>query len=1389
MKTKLTTFTQSPRRNFFRCSVITASLMVAAAMLGQNVRAADIVWSGAAAAGTTGWTNVLNWTGGVVPVAGDTAVFNTAFANSPITINKNPSTSVQIGAITVGTSTTIVTVLLKPQSTGPALTTLVLNGIGGILLSNASTVSALVIVNTNTVNGTLLNLGLAASGIIYANSVNPALPPTVAGQVELRLPIIESGGARSLTKTGPGILYLRGTNNYSGTTTVSEGDLEVDAIGTIGNGTGTLFLSGGNLQCGLDRSGTSAAQAPIPNPIVLTADTFIYNKAGNTNSSRRLPLSGTLGGSAGTLKIANPSSAGFPYGQNFIVRLFGSFTFNRPISIGETANAAYADTFGNFSFLNLCNSNSVQTFNGDISGIGSVIRDNPLDTATVGGASILTGSNTYSGGTLISSGSLFANNSAGSALGSGAVTVTNLGTLAGNGSIVAATAVNLNGVISPGATNNGIANLAVSDLTLGPGANYIWQISAATGTAGVNWDLITCSSGWTDAGNSSNAITLKIDSLGAVPTGWSSVVARDWVIISSGSATGFDVSHFALDTTAFTGTIGGVFSLSVAANSLHLIYTPAADTVINVPSGSVTQGQTSPTPYPNINVAGGIVKVGNGEVVLTNAANSYPGSTKIYAGTASLAVDALNGSGALGAAATAVQLGNTTGNSNATLNISTAGVTMGRSVVVQSGSSGAKTIGTTIASGTATYSGDVTLQDNVALNVAGGGSELFSGNFTGTGGITFGGGGAITMSAVNNYSGTTTLTGGTLNLNAKALGTNTFTISAVSTLDNTGASSVTLNDCPQNWNADFNFAGTTNLNLGSGPVTMSATRTLTVSNSTLTVGGTIAGNGGLVKLGAGTLTLSGSTNSTYTGGTTNSAGSLGIGGTATLGDGTGTLLLNGGNILSAATRASLPVVNPVVMTTDTTIYGNSTATAPSSRILPFSGNWTVTAGTMRIGNTGLANNTFEARFTAGNNVTWPVVVGDPAFDTSGAISVLALYQSSANPVQIVSGLISGGGVVRRGSVSSGGGGTSVFTGNNTYTGGTILDSGTIGIGLDSTPTSGIVTSGPLGTGTFQITNDPAIYIFASGDARTIGNRIFLNNVANTVFNGTNALTLTGVVNLGNSTKTLTVSNTAPVTFSGQLTNNAAIITAGPGRLIFSGDNSARTNATTVNAGTLLVNNPTGSGNGSGVVNVNSGGTLGGTGTIGGLVTVNSGGTIAAGASIGTLTISNDLTLAGNVAVEVNTSASPSNDLLVVSGVVSNAAAASVTVSNLGPALAVGQKFTIFSSAVSNGAAMTVAGGGVNWTNNLAVDGSISVLSMISSVNTNSFPINASVSGNNLNLSWPPDRLGWKVQMQTNSLNTGLNGNWVTLPATASVTNYTVTINPANPAVFIRMTYP
>jgi hypothetical protein len=75
------------------------------------------------------------------------------------------------------------------------------------------------------------------------------------------------------------------------------------------------------------------------------------------------------------------------------------------------------------------------------------------------------------------------------------------------------------------------------------------------------------------------------------------------------------------------------------------------------------------------------------------------------------------------------------------------------------------------------------------------------------------------------------------------------------------------------------------------------------------------------------------------------------------------------------------------------------------------------------------------------------------------------------------------------------------------------------------------------------------------------------------------------------------------------------------------------------------------------------------------------------------------------------------------------------------------------------------------------------------VATNPTNITMTVSGGNMNLSWPADHLGWRLQVQTNSLATGLNSNWSTWPNSTNVTAVSVPINPANPTVFFRLVYP
>ena len=65
----------------------------------------------------------------------------------------------------------------------------------------------------------------------------------------------------------------------------------------------------------------------------------------------------------------------------------------------------------------------------------------------------------------------------------------------------------------------------------------------------------------------------------------------------------------------------------------------------------------------------------------------------------------------------------------------------------------------------------------------------------------------------------------------------------------------------------------------------------------------------------------------------------------------------------------------------------------------------------------------------------------------------------------------------------------------------------------------------------------------------------------------------------------------------------------------------------------------------------------------------------------------------------------------------------------------------------------------------------------------------SLNNGYLELSWPTNYLGWILQEQTGSLNTGLNDNWVNLAGSADVTVTNILISPTNPTVFFRLSPP
>ena len=192
-----------------------------------------------------------------------------------------------------------------------------------------------------------------------------------------------------------------------------------------------------------------------------------------------------------------------------------------------------------------------------------------------------------------------------------------------------------------------------------------------------------------------------------------------------------------------------------------------------------------------------------------------------------------------------------------------------------------------------TYGGGVTLTGNRTLTTTNTvRAGVISGviNDGGNGyGFTKAGAGQLSLTAANTYSGTTTVSAGTLALgHVNALQN--------STLD-TGASGAQV--------VSFSVVGTNTYNIGglqgSDALAMGANTLSVGSKNTDTVySGDLSGTGRLTKVGTGTLTLAG--NTTYTGLTTVSAGTLLISSTGGI-NSTGGTTLTGGTLHYAGTQS------------------------------------------------------------------------------------------------------------------------------------------------------------------------------------------------------------------------------------------------------------------------------------------------------------------------------------------------------------------------------------------------------------------------------------------------------------------------------------------------------
>ena len=446
----------------------------------------------------------------------------------------------------------------------------------------------------------------------------------------------------------------------------------------------------------------------------------------------------------------------------------------------------------------------------------------------------------------------------------------------------------------------------------------------------------------------------------------------------------------------------------------------------------------------------------------------------------------------------------------------------------------------------------------------------------------------------------------------------------------------------QNATANVAITGTGALTLGISGITIAAAGKDLSLQGTSGNGGILIGGNQIWNTGAGrTLTighgangvnqgLSGSGNISITGGGTvvikpgdNSTGSIGFTGSGNatysgnweIGSGsrvtnfrnganawgTGSITLSGGTIaqnqgnwtwtnsinLTGSTTSTLEDAN----SSGTTRYlklqgiisgsGNLSFTDPSNRMSADNGFIITGTNTMSGIITVGANADVRVGGIAGNDTTTGVgttgTLGTANVVLSASTSTLSLSHSDA---WTFANVVSGSGVLRIG-LNSLNGTTHVATvsGNNSHSGGTILQSGvTLKLGHTSA----------LGTGTLTI-NGNGSFDNSTGAALTVANAIAISGGSPT-FLGTDDLTINGAGLLSGANRTITVS-AKTLTLGGNMAQDVAgrgLTKDGAGTLVLSGTN-AYTGTTTINAGTLTVSGGAAIADASNVVLANSAG--------------------------------------------------------------------------------------------------------------------------------------------------------------------------------------------------------
>lgn len=496
---------------------------------------------------------------------------------------------------------------------------------------------------------------------------------------------------------------------------------------------------------------------------------------------------------------------------------------------------------------------------------------------------------------------------------------------------------------------------------------------------------------------------------------------------------------------------------------------------------------------------------------------------------------------------------------------------------------------------TSSVAGSACIEVNYTMAIGAAFSGIIQ-NGSGTVSFTKSGSGIFTLTGNNTYTGVTTINGGTLEVS-------TITNGGVS--GNLGASAAASANLVINGGTlSVTSAGTVITNRGMTLQNV-AGNTILFTGTNLTIGGVMAGAGGFLKTGSGTLTLSGA--NTYSGAATVLAGTLQLGASGVIPDGSA-LILNGGNFRSGATNGFNETLGTLTISTNSTItlgtgvhtltFANSSAAIWTAGITVTIAGWagtggsSGTAGKIFVGNSTAGLSTTQQGITSfsgylGTSMllstgewvpklpttyTWNATSGSSSWTSPGSWSP---SRSSPSVDDVL--LFSNGGSSIATNVPTATVGQIIMSGSTSVSlqpavsGNTITIKGNAGVDL-SIPTSSSLT---IGNGA-SIMN---LSFTGSGHQVNISGTLNLNNSnVNNSFNTANSTTTisSGTLNNGASLLGNIVNNgqvnftrTDTHTFSGVISGTGSFIKSGAGILSLWNSNTY-TGMTTISAGTLRI---------------------------------------------------------------------------------------------------------------------------------------------------------------------------------------------------------------------------